>query len=148
MKVNYESMVDWKLATDYLRCSPEFHGVARNDCVMVNGRSGKQFFGQLLFIFACRVQGTEFNLAHIHPFDAPIGAIHRRRDHDLKFMQLCSQPRNACLFISVESIICGAPIAIDYGKDGDYLVIDPAQSDLWLCVGQCRKQQQQVGISH
>lgn len=141
IKVNYESMVDWKLATDYLRCSPEFHGYPQNDCVLINGGSGKQFFGQLLFIFACRVEGTEFNLARIYPFDAPITNVHRRRDRDLKFLRLRARPRNACQFVSVESIIRGVPIAKDYGTEGDYLVMDPVNSDIWLRFQSIRAQQ-------
>ncbi|TFY76117.1 hypothetical protein EWM64_g7894 [Hericium alpestre] len=50
LKVTYESMVDWRAKTDYLRCSPLFHGSPRRDFVIVDMIRGN-IFGQLLFMF-------------------------------------------------------------------------------------------------
>ncbi|RDB28873.1 hypothetical protein Hypma_015251 [Hypsizygus marmoreus] len=141
LKVSYESMVDWQTQTDYLRRSPNFHGRQRNDYVLVNGVD-KKFFAQLLLIFSCRVDDTEFKMAYIYPLDAPPGTIHRRRDRDLGFYRLRSRLRKDCMFISVESIIRGALIAKDYAKDGDYLVVDCVDADLWRRMKQLRKDSQ------
>ena len=35
LKINYESMVDWKLATDHLCCNKSFHSFERRDHVIV-----------------------------------------------------------------------------------------------------------------
>ncbi|KAG1761219.1 hypothetical protein EV702DRAFT_1053129, partial [Suillus placidus] len=70
LKVNYESMVDWRQRTDYLRCSPKFFNTARFDCVFIQTKD-KVIFGHLLFLFECVVGDITLSLALIHPFDAP-----------------------------------------------------------------------------
>lgn len=54
LKVNYESFVDWRLRTDYLRCSPKFFNAAHFDCVFIQTEA-KVIFGRLLFLFECVV---------------------------------------------------------------------------------------------
>ncbi|KAG0707969.1 hypothetical protein DFH29DRAFT_979579 [Suillus ampliporus] len=73
LKVNYESMVDWRQHTDYLRCSPQFFGAPRFNCVFIQMTPKKVIFGRLLFVFECTVGKHTFPLALMHPFDAPTG---------------------------------------------------------------------------
>ncbi|KAG2079379.1 uncharacterized protein F5147DRAFT_819992, partial [Suillus discolor] len=35
LKVHYESTIDWKQTTNYLRCTPGFHGQPRYDCALI-----------------------------------------------------------------------------------------------------------------
>ncbi|KAI6142192.1 hypothetical protein BKA82DRAFT_4331531 [Pisolithus tinctorius] len=35
LKVNYASVVDWKVAVNHIRCSPSFHGRPRYDCTLI-----------------------------------------------------------------------------------------------------------------
>ncbi|KAG1795406.1 uncharacterized protein HD556DRAFT_1431701 [Suillus plorans] len=53
LKVHYESTADWKLATDYLRCNPSFHGKERRDCTLIrtldkDGRDKNIFVSNLV----------------------------------------------------------------------------------------------------
>ncbi|KAG1888651.1 hypothetical protein F4604DRAFT_1889529 [Suillus subluteus] len=50
LKVNYESLVDWRQHTDYLQCNPKFFGAPRFDCVFIQ-MTNKIIFGRLLFVF-------------------------------------------------------------------------------------------------
>ncbi|KAG2131054.1 hypothetical protein DEU56DRAFT_757678 [Suillus clintonianus] len=67
LKVNYESVVDWKLATDYLRCNPSFHGHERHDCALIctNDKDGndKNIFVRILFMFKHTVGSKVLDLA-------------------------------------------------------------------------------------
>ncbi|KAH7917201.1 hypothetical protein BV22DRAFT_1188491, partial [Leucogyrophana mollusca] len=49
--VNYESKVDWRLATDHLRCSPDFYNASRYDCVLYQVDANSFAFARLIFIF-------------------------------------------------------------------------------------------------
>ncbi|KAF9457225.1 hypothetical protein BDZ94DRAFT_1342125 [Collybia nuda] len=83
LKVNYQSKIDWSITTDFLRCNPSFHGAPRNDGVLIDRGEGRVLFAHLLFVFTCTVEDTIFQVAFVHPLDAPIGTLHRPRDHDL-----------------------------------------------------------------
>ncbi|KAG1838310.1 hypothetical protein F4604DRAFT_1997251 [Suillus subluteus] len=120
LKVNYESMVDWRQCTNYLRCSPKFFNTARFDCVFIQTKD-KVIFGRLLFLFECVVGDITLSLALIHPFDAPTG-VRLRKDKHL----------NIYRFFSVRSIIRGALLVPDGSTD--YLVVDTVDTDMFLCV--------------
>ncbi|KAG1824182.1 hypothetical protein EV424DRAFT_1471936 [Suillus variegatus] len=87
LKVHYESTVDWKQTTDYLRCTPGFHGQPRYDCALIQLRPG---------IFAL-----------VQPFTAGIGAS-RRLDRDLRLTRVKAVPRASSIFVPVQSFIRGA----------------------------------------
>ncbi|KAG2747242.1 hypothetical protein P692DRAFT_201867126 [Suillus brevipes Sb2] len=72
LRVNYESLVDWKQNTDYLRCSPQFFNTPRYDCVFIRTQNSI-ILGHLVFLFQCAIGNGLFPLALIHPFDAPTG---------------------------------------------------------------------------
>ena len=67
LKVHYESMVDWKLTTNYLRCNPSFHGQERYDCALVHtldkDQNKKIIVIRLLSIFKYTVTGHTLDLA-------------------------------------------------------------------------------------
>jgi len=132
LKANYESMVDWKLATDYLRCSPKFHNHPRYDCVIIS-TTEKIIFGQLIFVFTCTLDGSDasYPIALIHLFNVPTGPP-PQLDRDLGFLRLKKASPNACEFISIHSIIRGALLAEDFANPGDFLVIDILDADMFL----------------
>ncbi|KAG2030095.1 hypothetical protein BDR03DRAFT_1017528 [Suillus americanus] len=70
LRVNFESLVDWRQHTDYLRCNPCFYNAPRFDCVFIQ-TNAKVIVGRLLFLFECLVGEDLFPLALVHPFDAP-----------------------------------------------------------------------------
>jgi hypothetical protein len=130
LKVNYESMVDWRQHTDYLRCNPKFYGTPRFDCVFIQ-TTDKVIFGRLLFLFECAVGDITLSLALIHPFDAPTG-IRLRKDKHLNFYRVRARPHAQAEFFSVRSIICGAFLVPDGSTD--YLVVDTINTDMFLHV--------------
>ncbi|EIW85524.1 hypothetical protein CONPUDRAFT_49167, partial [Coniophora puteana RWD-64-598 SS2] len=132
MKVNYESKVDWCLHSDYLRCSPDFFGGPRYDCVIINTER-RNIFGRLLFLFECIVEGQTYQLALVLPYDAAVGA-RSAADRDLNFWRVRSQPRRCAEIFSVESFVRGAALALDPSMitSDEYLVVDTVDSDMFL----------------
>ncbi|KAG1864363.1 hypothetical protein F4604DRAFT_1893404 [Suillus subluteus] len=130
LKVNYESMVDWRQRTNYLRCSPKFFNTARFNCVFIQTKD-KVIFGCLLFLFECVVGDITLSLALIHPFDAPTG-VQLRKDKHLNIYRVRARPRAQAEFFSVRSIICGALLVPDGSTD--YLVIDTVDTNMFLRV--------------
>ena len=130
LRVNYESMVDWRLRRDLLRCNSKFFGSPRYDCVMIKTEH-QPFFARLIYMFRCKVGGTELSLALIHPYDVGIG-VRRRQDLDLGLWRVRAKPRSSSEFIFVESIIRGAALASDPEAVGDYFVMDTIDTDMFL----------------
>ncbi|KAG1849526.1 hypothetical protein F4604DRAFT_1883786 [Suillus subluteus] len=131
IRINYESMVDWRQHTDYLRCNPLFFGSPCFDCIFIRQTENKVVLGQLIFCFECLVRDHRFPLALIHPFDAPTG-LRSRKDKDLNFFRVRARPRAQAQFYSVRSIIRGAFLVPD--GPSDYLVVDTADTDMFLRV--------------
>ncbi|KAI9456880.1 hypothetical protein HD554DRAFT_2030348 [Boletus coccyginus] len=104
IKVNYKSTVDWCQHTDYLRCSPMFHGVPRYDGVIIKMKNG-HIFGRLILIFGCQ----HLNLFQVH-----------------------TRPHVSSEFFSVESIVHGAVLVEDHTQPGDCLIIDTIDTDMFL----------------
>ncbi|KAG2092632.1 uncharacterized protein F5147DRAFT_747990 [Suillus discolor] len=130
LKVNYESLVDWRQHTDFLRCNPKFFGTPRFDCVFVQ-TTDKIIFGRLLFVFECTLEDTALSLALIHPFDAPTG-VRIRKDKHLSIFRVRARPRAQAEFFSVRSIIRGAFLVPD--GSNDYIVVDTVDTDMFLRV--------------
>ncbi|KAG1799640.1 hypothetical protein EV424DRAFT_1332400 [Suillus variegatus] len=133
LRINYESLVDWCMHQDLLRCSPNFYGSPRYDCVMVN-TANTPFFARLVYMFSCLVGGTEFPLALIHPYDVGIANSRRRRDNDMGLWRVRAKPRSSSEIISVRSIVRGAALARNPETDGDYFVIHTVDTDMFLRV--------------
>ena len=132
LKVTYRSLVDWKYKTDYLHCSPNFHGQARYD-FLITETAEKPFFAQLLFLFACTVNSTHYPLALVLPFDAPIG-VPTALDHHLQLYCVHSQSQTKAEFISVKSIIHGCVIVTDPTKPEHGVILDVLDTDMFLQV--------------
>ncbi|KAI6137977.1 hypothetical protein BKA82DRAFT_4333666 [Pisolithus tinctorius] len=82
LKVNYASVVDWKVAVNHIRCSPSFHGRPRYDCTLIQLSETKTAFIQLIFMFTCKIAAFEdvFQFALVQPLTAGTGV--RRLDQD------------------------------------------------------------------
>ncbi|KAG1886830.1 uncharacterized protein F5891DRAFT_1132413 [Suillus fuscotomentosus] len=130
LKVNYESLVDWRQHTDYLRCNPKFFGASRFDCAFIQ-TTDKIIFGRLLFVFECTLDNTVLSLALIHPFDAPTGVCIQKDKH-LNIFRVRAKLRAQAEFFSVRAIIRGALLVPDGGND--FLVVDTVDTDMFLRV--------------
>ncbi|KAF8427202.1 hypothetical protein L210DRAFT_3614939 [Boletus edulis BED1] len=143
LKVNYESAVDWRLATDYLRCNPSFHGNQRYDCVLIStqDRHGNttHIFARLLMMFRYVLNGNQdpLDLALVQPMDAPTGN-QCVLDHDLGFTRLRARPTARSEFISLRSVVRGALLVPDFRHAGDFFLVDYVDGDWFLRAKQLR----------
>ncbi|KAI9574141.1 hypothetical protein HD554DRAFT_2228583 [Boletus coccyginus] len=131
LKVNYASEVDWKWATDYLRCTPSFHGRPRYDCALVQLTEERTAFVRLIFAFKCTIMESDFRFVLVQPYTARIGS-QRRLDHDLKLSRARAVPRSQAIFIPVDSIIRGALLYPDATSHDDFFVVDHIDGDMFL----------------
>ena len=131
LKANYASEVDWRWATDYLRCNPKFHGRSRYDCALVQFTEDRTAFARLIFIFKCTIMESTFQFALVQPYTAGIGA-QCRLDRDLKLTRVRAVPRSQAIFIPVESIIRGALLYPDPTSHDDFFVIDHIDGNMFL----------------
>src|ERR1700722_5485765 len=124
LTICYESTVDWKPHSDYLRCSPRFHNHPRYDCVIVS-TVDRIFFAQLIFVFSCAIDNSDMthSIALIHPFDT-LTSTRNQLDNSLHLIRLQKRSPTLSEFISVQSIIRGALIMEDIDNPGNALIID------------------------
>ncbi|KAF8836626.1 hypothetical protein BDN67DRAFT_910816, partial [Paxillus ammoniavirescens] len=138
LKVNYESMVNWRTSTDHLRCNPNFHGWPQYDCVLIQLTEDQTVFIQLIFMFTCTPAipdaiDRSFEFALVQPYTARIGTQHRL-DRDFKLTCIKVLPRSSAIFIPVESVIRGALLYSDPEKRDEFLVVDHIDGDMFLCM--------------
>ncbi|KAG1865546.1 hypothetical protein DFJ58DRAFT_838652 [Suillus subalutaceus] len=136
LKVNYESVVDWKLTTDHLRCNPSFHGRERRDCALVRTQdkdgNNKNIFVCILFMFKQSIGSQTLDLALVQPMDAPTGPQHAI-DQDLRLRRLRARPLASTEFITLHSVIRGALLVPDFASTrGDFFLVDYVDSDMFL----------------
>ena len=67
----YESLVDWTVKTDYLRCSPQFHRDPRYNFVIMHPPTGDLAFAQLVLVFVIQVREKDYHLVLVQPMDQP-----------------------------------------------------------------------------
>ncbi|KAI6028028.1 hypothetical protein BKA83DRAFT_4123864 [Pisolithus microcarpus] len=81
LKVNYKSLVDWKVTTNYLQCNPMYvpQGTLIPDICSID-------------------------LAHVQPFTARMGATHQI-NHELQLSHIKAIPHSASIFVPIQSII-------------------------------------------
>ncbi|KAG1896768.1 uncharacterized protein F5891DRAFT_1130156 [Suillus fuscotomentosus] len=108
--INYESLVDWHVSADYLRCSSMFHGLPQYDFVILQTEASV-IFAQLLMVFTCMV-GDE--------------------DKDFDFWRVKAKPRVSVEFFSVQSIIRGCVLVEDSSRPNEALVVDTLDTDMFL----------------
>ncbi|KAG1738055.1 hypothetical protein EDD22DRAFT_982336 [Suillus occidentalis] len=136
IKVSYESLIDWRISMDYLRCNPMFHGSPRYDCVILQAESGP-IFAKLLLVFTCIVGDVTYPIALTLPYDQPVGA-RPRKDKDFKFWRVKAKPRASAECFSVQSIIRGCVLAEDSSRANKFLVVDTTDTDIFLQMKEIR----------
>ena len=133
IRVKYESMVDWHIKTDYLRCNPNFNKHPRYDFIIADHPQGR-IFAQLVFVFVCRVNGHDHHLALVQPLDKLSRRNTRSVDKNLSIYRWHIRPRDRCEVIPLNSIVRGAILVADTRYAGDYFVIDTLDEDSFLRV--------------
>ncbi|KAG1765353.1 hypothetical protein EDD22DRAFT_978791 [Suillus occidentalis] len=132
LKVHYESAIDWKQTTDYLRCTPCFHGQLRYDCALIQLTQEVSVFVRLVFIFSCQLLDVgSFKFALVQPFTAGIGAS-RKLDRDLRLTHIKAVPRASSIFVPVQSFIHGAVCFPDPDHQDEFLMVDHIDSDMFV----------------
>ncbi|KAG2746323.1 hypothetical protein P692DRAFT_20739518, partial [Suillus brevipes Sb2] len=133
LKVNYESSVDWKQTTDYLRCNPRFHGCPRYDCALIQLTQDTSVFVQLVFMFKCQLPDVgSFELALVQPFTAGIIGAPRRIDRDMRLTRIKAVSRASSIFVPLRSFIRGALLYPDPAHQDEFIVVDHIDSDLFI----------------
>jgi hypothetical protein len=131
LKANFESKVDFRLHTDYLRCSPSYHTHPRYDCIIFQTAPGEFTCARLIFVFTCEVEGKDYPVALVHPYDHHV-SHNALRDRHLGFYRYKAKPRAQSEFISTRSIIRGAVLAEDPEHVGEALLVDIIDTDMFL----------------
>ena len=129
LEINYESMVDWKLTTDRLRCNKSFFGSERHDHVIVQLEHG-YFFARLLHLFKVTMGKQTHALAYVESYCRPPGSM-RHKDKDLGLYRLQLKAKRYEI-ISLESVVRGALLVSDSDNPEEYLVVDTVDSDMFL----------------
>ncbi|KAJ7059195.1 hypothetical protein C8F01DRAFT_1370778 [Mycena amicta] len=130
LQVYFKSLDNWLDATDYLRCSPSFHGQERYDAALVQTPTGV-ILARLLFIFTCEIDQRNHPFALVQAMDANVRNP-PAKDKALGFRRVHAKPRRDTEFISVHSIIRGALLAPAFDREGEYLVIDDVDTDMFF----------------
>ncbi|KAJ7939592.1 hypothetical protein B0H13DRAFT_1586832 [Mycena leptocephala] len=110
LKVYFKSLDNWLDEADYLCCNPSFHNRERYDAAIVKTTRGN-IFVRLDFVFTYKID---------------------ERDKALGLYRVRERQRKDCEFISVHSIIRGALLAPDFNRQGDYLVVDIVDADMFF----------------
>ena len=132
LKVNFESVVTLQTETDYLRCSPMFHGTRRNDGIIYRLPTGALRFGMLHFVFVFMREDDESSMEPVillRPMDIPIGP-RSCKDVDLGLHRV-----RACTdfcFVSARSIVRGALLVNDPDSQQDFFAVDVVDTDMFL----------------
>ena len=129
LRVDYQSVVDWKFTTDCLRCNKSFHGHPRYDHILVKSENG-HFFARILCLFRVTVDTQSHALAYVEVYCRPPGSM-RRKDKDLGLYRLRLKA-NRYKIISLESVVRGALLVPDSINPEEYLVVDTIDADMFL----------------
>ena len=88
------------------------------------------FFACLLYLFTFSFEAVVLPVALILPFSEI--SVLRHQDKDLGFHRLRARQQAESAFISIQSISHGAFIVPENSRDGDFLVIDVVDTDMFL----------------
>jgi hypothetical protein len=133
LRVNYENSVDWKQSTDHLRSNPSFHGHPRFDCALIQLTADRTIFVRLILMFKCELPDIgAFQFALVQPYTAGVVGGSRRIDRDLRLTRVKAVPRADSIIIPLKSFIRGALLCPDPTHQGEYLVINHVDSDMFL----------------
>jgi hypothetical protein len=124
--------VTWKIQTDHLRCSPEFHSRPRYDCVILQTHDGP-IFAQLKFAFTViGNDGEIIPIVLVQAFDKHLNYMFRQKDKDLELIRLRQRPVQRAEFFFARSIIRGAVIFPAYDDEKDSILFDILDTDMFL----------------
>ncbi|KAG1849251.1 hypothetical protein F4604DRAFT_1593550 [Suillus subluteus] len=133
LRVNYESVVDWRQTTDYLRCNPHFHGHPRYDCALIQLTQDVSAFVQLILMFKCQLPDVgSFELALVQPFTAGVIGAPRRIDRDFQLTRIKAVSRESSIFVPLRSFIRGAMLYPDPAHQDEFIVVDHIDSDMFM----------------
>ncbi|KAI0697352.1 hypothetical protein BC835DRAFT_1206783, partial [Cytidiella melzeri] len=131
LKVDYESTVSWRTATDRLYSKPSCPSRnKRCDCVMIQMSETEVTFGRLVQLFVYFHEGNRYALALVHPFTGNTAA--RDGDAELGLCRIRMQPRRNSLVIPVQSIIRGVLVVADDENANEYTIVDALDQDIFL----------------
>ena len=124
--------MDWRQATDYIRCNASFHGKPRYDSVLFQISAEKVAFARLVFMFSCSIPsfGT-YDFALICPFTADISTNRNSFDEAFRLTRVKVRPRAASMFIPIRSIVRGALLYPDLKHKGELLVVEHVDRDMF-----------------
>ncbi|KAI0368253.1 hypothetical protein BV20DRAFT_1084963 [Pilatotrama ljubarskyi] len=129
LRVDYESVVTWKLETDQLRCNPTWReNEGRWDHIIyrIDGDDKAIGFAQLIYVFLFTFNGVQYPTALISCLDV---------DHDLGLCRVRRRRQEAprMEFIPITWIVRGALVLEDFDSTmGDAFVIDTVDGDMFL----------------
>lgn len=98
-----------------------------------------QVFAKLIYIFTYTVGESQYPLALVQMLDQPLDQCQTtsiRIDRDLGFYRVWAKPRNSCEFIPIRSIVRGALLFDAFEGEGESLVVDTVDADMYLRVKQ------------
>jgi len=129
IQVNYESIVDWQIKTDILRCNESFHGQQRYDHILVATENG-HFFARILRLFQIVIGDQTHNIVYVRSYCRPSGQVrHKDKDLGLHRVRVKANPYE---IISIQSIVHGALLVQDSDNLDDYFVVDTVDADMFL----------------
>ncbi|RXW22756.1 hypothetical protein EST38_g3097 [Candolleomyces aberdarensis] len=139
LKVDYVSLEDSQLTTDFLRVNPNFHKHVRYDCALIQVDEATFVIGRLISVFGIRVEDQEMQYALVIPFDVPIprnsaSKVNRDRSTHLRFKQLRSRNAQDSVIVPLASIVRGALTVKDSGSlhNDQFVIVDVVDADFFL----------------
>ena len=129
----------WKIQTDHLRCSPEFHSHPRYDCMILQTHDGP-IFAQLKFAFTVIISDSDDSedpdtivpIVLVQAFDKHDSSKFRKKDRDLELIRLRQRSVQNAEFFFARSIIRGAVIFPAYDDEKDSVLFDILDTDMFL----------------
>ncbi|KAL0572512.1 hypothetical protein V5O48_009454 [Marasmius crinis-equi] len=126
LKINYESLETWRVATDYLRCNPHFFNFRRYDFVLFKTEASP-VFAQLQHLLICEVDGKKYVVAFVESYK--VMARRQRSDRDFGIIRL---QKTGTEFILAHTIIRGALVADSESAADEKLVVNAVDYNMFL----------------
>ncbi|KAI6006349.1 hypothetical protein F5J12DRAFT_905767 [Pisolithus orientalis] len=135
--VNYKSRMDWRQATDYLRCNPSFHSKPCYDTVLFQLSHSEIAFAHLVFMFSCNIPdfGT-YQFALVLPYIANINVARSSFDNAFRLAHIKARPHTVSIFIPIWSIVRGALLYPDPKYKDEYFVVEHIDGDMFCHVNE------------
>lgn len=104
--IQYQSLEDWSLNQDILRCNPSFHSRPRNDCAIVNLNPGDLNFVRIYGLYQCQFSsGRSTDIAFCRLFKESTWRPKAKWDGCRVFEEA---NENTAQFVSIEYVVRGA----------------------------------------